>query len=481
MDYIIDYKEIVMQAPTEEPARQYYFMDRVRELVEIRKQEGYAAHCMVEVMGCQMSAKDGEKLLGILERCGYTVTEDDKDADIVLFTTCTVRENANQKLYGRLGRLKHQYERREGMIIGITGCMMQEKDEVEGISKHYPYVKLVFGTHNIYKLAELLYKTLVTGKRTVEVIDDTKLIVEDLPSDRKFKFKGSVNISFGCNNFCTYCIVPYVRGREKSRNATDILRECEKLIADGCIEIMLLGQNVNSYGNDIPGSTTFPELLKAVAELPGLKRLRYMTSNPKDFSDELIEVMRTHPIIERHVHLPLQSGSSAILKRMNRHYTKESYLELVHKIRKAIPDATLTTDIIVGFPGETEEDFQDTIDVVKECKYDAAYTFIYSKRTGTPAAKFEQVPEDIVKERFDRLLKVVQESSRENENRDLGKVMEVLVEDENKNQEGYVTGRLSNSVLVHFPGDKSLIGTMQMVKLTESKGFYYFGEISASR
>ena len=232
MDYIIDYREIV-----EEPARQYYFMDRVRELVEMKKQEGYAAHCMVEVMGCQMSAKDGEKLLGILERCGYTVTEDDRDADVVLFTTCTVRENANMKLYGRVGRLKHQYERRDGMIIGITGCMMQEKDEVEGIRKRYPYVRLVFGTHNVYKLAELLYQTLVTGKRTFEVLDDTKMIVEELPSDRRYRFKGAVNISYGCNNFCTYCIVPYVRGREKSRNATAILRECEQLIADGVVGI----------------------------------------------------------------------------------------------------------------------------------------------------------------------------------------------------------------------------------------------------
>ena len=477
MDYIIDYREVAAQAPTEEPARQYYFMDRMRELVEIRKQEGYTARCMVEIMGCQMSAKDGEKLLGILERCGYTVTDDDNAADVILFTTCTVRENANMKLYGRVGRLKHQYERRKDMVLGITGCMMQEKDEVEGIRKRYPYVHLVFGTHNVYKLAELLYKTLVTGKRTFEILDDTSLIVEELPSERRYRFKGSVNISYGCNNFCTYCIVPYVRGREKSRNATAILRECEQLIADGCREITLLGQNVNSYGNDIPGSTTFPELLAAVAELPGLRRVRYMTSNPKDLSDALLSVIKTHPNIERHIHLPLQSGSTNVLKRMNRHYTKESYLALVEKIRTELPEVSLTTDIIVGFPGETEEDFLDTVDVVKKARFDAAYTFIYSRRTGTPAAKLDPVPEEEVRDRFDRLLRIVQESSTENETRDLGHVMEVLVEDENKNQEGYLTGRLSNSVLVHFPGDKALIGTMQMVKLTESKGFYYFGEL----
>lgn len=478
MNYNIDFKEIFDHAPVEEPERQYYFMDRTRELVEMKKQyEGYAAHFMVEVMGCQMSAKDGEKLQGILERCGYTMTDNDRDSDVILFSTCTIRENANMKLYGRVGRLKHQYENRPGMIIGITGCMMQEKDEVEGIKKHYPYVKLIFGTHNVYKLAELLYATLSSGKRTIEIIDDTKMIVEDLPSDRKYKFKGSVNISYGCNNFCTYCIVPYVRGREKSRNATDILRECEKLVADGCLEVTLLGQNVNSYGNDIPGSTSFPELLAAVAEIPGMKRVRFMTSNPKDLSDELIQVIKTHPNIARHIHLPMQSGSSAVLKKMNRHYTKESYLELVRKIRTELPDVSLTTDIIVGFPGERDEDFRDTLDVVKEAHFDSAFTFIYSKRTGTPAAKMEQVPEDIVKERFDELLAAVQKSSAENEGRDLHHEVEVLVEEKNQNQDGYLTGRLSNNILVHFKGNEELIGTMQKVRLDESKGFYYFGTL----
>ena len=329
----------------------------------------------------------------------------------------------------------------------------------------------------MYKLAELLYAALSSGKRTIEIIDDTKMIVEDLPSDRKYKFKGSVNISYGCNNFCTYCIVPYVRGREKSRNATDILRECEKLVADGCLEVTLLGQNVNSYGNDIPGSTSFPELLAAVAEIPGMKRVRFMTSNPKDLSDELIQVIKTHPNIARHIHLPMQSGSSAVLKKMNRHYTKESYLELVRKIRTELPDVSLTTDIIVGFPGERDEDFRDTLDVVKEAHFDSAFTFIYSKRTGTPAAKMEQVPEDIVKERFDELLAAVQKSSAENEGRDLHHEVEVLVEEKNQNQDGYLTGRLSNNILVHFKGNEELIGTMQKVRLDESKGFYYFGTL----
>lgn len=475
MERLFDLKELRESAPKEEPARQFYYMDRLRELVAVKKQEGYRARCMVEVMGCQMSAKDGEKLLGILTSVGFTETDDDRDCDVMLFTTCTVRENANQKLYGRVGRLKHQYERRPGMVIGITGCMMQEKDEVEGIQKHYPYVKLIFGTHNIYKLAELLFETLVTNRRTVEILEDTSLIVENLPSERKYPFKAAVNISYGCNNFCTYCIVPYVRGREKSRSSEDILCECRRLIADGCREITLLGQNVNSYGNDIPGSTTFPELLSSVAELPGLQRVRFMTSNPKDLSDELIRVIRSHENIARHIHLPLQSGSTAVLKKMNRHYTKESYLALVRRIRTVLPEVGLTTDIIVGFPGETEADFQDTLEVVREAQFDSAFTFIYSKRTGTPAAELPEIPAEITKERFDRLLKTVSDVSSEKTGKLTGETREVLVEEMNQNMEGYVTGRLSNNTLVHFMGGPELIGQMVRVKLTESKGFYYFG------
>lgn len=474
---IFDFKDICEAAPMEEPERQYYFMDRVRELVEVKKQEGYRALCKVNVIGCQMSAKDGEKLLGILEKCGYTATEDEDSCDVILFTTCTVRENANEKLYGRIGRLKHQYERHPELVLGITGCMMQEEDEVATIQKKYPYVKLIFGTHNIYKLAEFLYQVLIRKHRQVEVMKDSSMIVENLPSDRKYKFKASVNISFGCNNFCTYCIVPYVRGREKSRNATDILRECEMFVKDGVREITLLGQNVDSYGNDLSGEITFPELLDAVASIPGIERVRFMTPNPKDLSDELIEVIRRNPHVARHIHLPMQSGSSALLFKMNRHYTKESYLELVHKIHDRLPDVSLTTDIIVGFPGETEEDFQDTMDVVREARFDSAFTFIYSRRHGTPAAKWDMVPEEIVKDRFERLLKLVKECSQENEGRDLGKVMEALVEETDKEKPGYLTGRLSNNILVHFEGPESLIGEMVRVRLDESRGFYYFGSL----
>ena len=431
----------------------------------------------MSVIGCQMSAKDGEKLQGILEEAGYSMTEEEEVADVILFTTCTVRENANQKLYGRIGQLKHLYQRDRNRIIGITGCMMQEKDEVETIKKRYPYVHLIFGTHNIYKLAELLLEALLTKERKVETWEDSSLIVENLPSRRKYPFRASVNISFGCNNFCTYCIVPYVRGREKSRDSKDILNECAALVSDGVKEILLLGQNVNSYGLDRKEELRFPELLSQVAKIPGLRRIRFMTPNPKDFSDELLQVMKENQNICNHIHLPLQSGSTKILKKMNRHYTKESYLALLRKIKETLPEIGLTTDIIVGFPGETEEDFQDTLEVVREAQYDSAFTFQYSKRSGTPAAKWEEVPDDVVSDRFQRLLNTVREASKEREGKDIGRVMEVLVEEKDKEEKDMLTGRLENNVLVHFRGGERLLGEIVPVKLEKSMGFYYFGSL----
>jgi len=471
------FTEILENAPANEPERQFYFIEQIKALLDVKKGEGYEAKAMVTVIGCQMSAKDGEKLQGILQEAGYSITENEEEADVILFTTCTVRENANQKLYGRIGQLKHLYQRNKDLIIGITGCMMQEKDEVETIQKKYPYVHLIFGTHNIYKLAEYLLETMLSKEKKVELLEDSAEIVENLPSKRKYAFRASVNISFGCNNFCTYCIVPYVRGREKSRDSREILKECEALVADGVKEIMLLGQNVNSYGLDKKEEYSFPELLAKIAKVPGLKRLRFMTPNPKDFSDELLQVMKENENICNHIHLPLQSGSTAILKRMNRHYSKDSYMALVKKIREVLPDVSLTTDIIVGFPGETEEDFQDTMEVVAYAKFDSAFTFQYSKRTGTPAAKWEAVPEDTVKERFQRLLEHIRLHSEEREGRDLGKVMEVLVEEKDKESENMLTGRLSNNVLVHFEGGERLIGEIVPVRLDKSMGFYYYGSV----
>lgn len=367
------------------------------------------------------------------------------------------------------------------MKIALCGCMMQEEEVVEKIKKSYRFVDIIFGTHNIYKLAELIDIHLNSEKMAIDVWKDTDKIVEELPNERKYSFKSGVNIMFGCNNFCSYCIVPYVRGRERSRKPEDIVHEIENLVADGVVEIMLLGQNVNSYGKNLENSITFAELLRRIEKIEGLERIRFMTSHPKDLSDELIEVMKESKKICKQLHLPIQSGSSRILKVMNRHYTKEQYLELVKKIRAAVPDISLTTDIIVGFPGETQEDFEETLDVIRKVRFDSAFTFIYSKRTGTPAASMEnQVPEDIVKERFDRLLAEVQKISAELTGRDIGKIEKVLVEEVNTHQKGFVTGRLSNNILVHFEGNRELIGKIVSVKLEEAKGFYYIGTLSST-
>ena len=337
-------------------------------------------------------------------------------------------------------------------------------------------MNLIFGTHNIYKFSELIVTALLSGRMVIDIWKDTDKIVEDLPSERKYSFKSGVNIMFGCNNFCSYCIVPYVRGRERSRNPKDIVREIEKLVADGVKEVMLLGQNVNSYGKNLEEPLTFAQLLLEIEKIEGLERIRFMTSHPKDLSDELIAVMKNSKKICRHLHLPLQSGSSRILKIMNRHYDKEKYLTLVEKIRAAVPDISLTTDIIVGFPGETEEDFLETMDVVEKVRFDSAFTFIYSKRTGTPAAVMQdQIPEAVIKDRFDRLLAKVQEIGREMSSRDTGTIQEVLVEEQNEHDPHLLTGRMSNNLLVHFPGDPSLIGQMISVHLDECRGFYYMG------
>ena len=422
-----------------------------------------------------MNSRDSEKLAGVLERIGYVETEDE-NADFVIYNTCTVRENANQRVYGRLGYLHSLKKKNPHMMIALCGCMMQEPQVVEKLKKSYSFVNLIFGTHNIYKFAELVVSALLSDRMVIDIWKDTDKIVEDLPVERKYPFKSGVNIMFGCNNFCSYCIVPYVRGRERSRNPKDIIREIERLVADGVVEVMLLGQNVNSYGKNLEEPMTFAQLLQEVEKIEGLERIRFMTSHPKDLSDELIEVMKNSKKICRHIHLPLQSGSSRILKLMNRRYDKEKYLDLVRKIREAMPDISLTTDIIVGFPGETEEDFLETMDVVEKVRYDSAFTFIYSKRTGTPAAVMEdQVPEDVVKDRFDRLLKKVQEIGREMSSRDTGTIQEVLVEEQNSQDPHLVTGRLSNNLLVHFPGDVSLIGQLCKVELLECRGFYYMG------
>ena len=456
---------------------QYEFMDKVEKIVSAKSEKlGRRLKACVTTFGCQMNAKDSEKLGGILKRCGFELVEEETEADIVIINTCTIRDNANQKVYGHLGILHHMKKSNKDMKIALCGCMMQEKVVVDKIRESYRYVDLVFGTHNIFKFAELLYRIYTEDEMIIDIWESTPEIVEDLPAVRKYKFKSGVNIMFGCNNFCTFCIVPYVRGRERSREPEDIIKEIEALVKDGVVEVMLLGQNVNSYGRGLERKITFAELLERVEQIEGLERIRFMTSHPKDLSDELIDVMAKSKKICRHLHLPLQSGSSRLLKSMNRRYTKESYLELVDKIRTRIPDIALSTDIIVGFPGETKEDVDETIDVVRKAAFENAFTFIYSMRSGTPAAKMEQCDEEFVKEQFDRVLKAVQETARGKVGGLEGTVQKILVEEKNEHEEGFMTGRMSNNLMVHFKGDEELIGKIIDVRLTESKGFYYFGE-----
>ena len=474
----LDNIDFAQPAPQEEPQRQFYFICKVRSYVrELTEKLGRRPTCCVTTFGCQMNARDSEKLVGILEQAGYEISESEK-ADFVIFNTCTVRDNANQRVYGRLGELNGYKRRNPNMKIALCGCMMQEPSVIEKLKKSYSFVDLIFGTHNIYKFAELLCATFETEGMIIDIWKDTDKIVEDLPTDRKYSFKSGINIMFGCNNFCSYCIVPYVRGRERSRRPEDIIREIRGLVVDGVVEIMLLGQNVNSYGKNLEEPVSFAELLREVEKIEGLERIRFMTSHPKDLSEDLIRVMKESKKICRHLHLPLQSGSTKILKRMNRCYTKEQYLELAEKIRREIPDIAITTDIIVGFPGETPEDVEETLDVVRRVKFDNAFTFIYSKRTGTPAAAMEdQVSAEQVKVSFDKLLKTVQDTAREQIAKYQGLVMDALIEEVNSDDSSMVTGRLSNNTIVHVRGGAELIGKIVPVAMDECRGFYYMGHI----
>ena len=458
--------------------RQAFFLSQCRRIVSDREKEtGKKMTCHVVTFGCQMNERDSEKLRGILTLAGFEQSASE-DADFVLYNTCTVRENANERLYGRLGGLSVYRKKNPSMKIALCGCMMQEKDEIERIRSKYGYISLVFGTHNLYRFAELLCACLLSEEQIIDVVDSSDTIVENLPCERTYSFKSGVNIMFGCNNFCTYCIVPYVRGREKSRDPGEILREMEYLARDGVIEVMLLGQNVNSYGKGLSEEITFARLLQEAEKVEGISRIRFMTSHPKDLSDELIDVMAHSKKICPHLHLPVQSGSSRILRKMNRHYTRESYLDLVSRLREAIPDLSLSTDLIVGFPSETEEDLQETLNLVRRVEYDSAFTFLYSKRTGTTAASMkDQVSDDVAHERFDRLLKEVQSIGRRRSSRFEGTVQSVLVEGLNRQQTGLVTGRTPHNLVVHFPADASLIGSIVRVKLDQAHGFYYTGTL----
>ena len=527
--------ETINKAPQEEPARQQYFIEVLRKAAAELKAErdnkdskagslDNALKACVVTFGCQMNARDSEKLEGILADIGFEIINDEMQADFVAFNTCTVRENANEHLYGRLGRLKNAKRANPDMIISVCGCMMQETDEIDKLKAKYPYVDIIFGTHNLYTFPELMFSLMrkrhghldeelshghevlkdssddavrleklsrygesksnlkdmekLYRKPVVSVWKDSSDIVEQLPTRRKYPFKQGINIMYGCNNFCSYCIVPYVRGREKSRAPEEIYDEINRVAADGVKEIMLLGQNVNSY----KGGIDFAELLKNVDRLcddNGIERIRFMTSHPKDLSDELIEVMAEGKHICRQFHLPLQSGSTPILKRMNRHYDKDRYLDRAFRIKAAMPDISLSTDIIVGFPGETEDDFLETLDVIKQVRFDAAYTFIYSRREGTPAAAYtDQIDEAVVKDRFDRLLKVQNAIVDENLDKMVGSTGRVLFEEISEYDDSLVTGKLANGITVHVPGGRELIGTIRNVVLAENHRFYFTGRVA---
>jgi tRNA-2-methylthio-N6-dimethylallyladenosine synthase len=432
----------------------------------------------VATFGCQMNARDSEKIIGVLEEIGYTYAEKEEEADFIIYNTCCVRENAEKKVYGRLGYLKSLKKKNNNLLIALCGCMMQQDVVVNKLKESYRQVDIIFGTHNIYKLAELIEARLDSHEMIIDIWEGYKEIVEDLPSIRKNAFKASVNVVYGCNNFCSYCIVPYVRGRERSRLPKDILREVEALTQDGVVEITLLGQNVNSYGQTFDEPFSFAKLLQMLEKVEGLKRLRFMTPHPKDLSDELIEVMSKSTKICNHLHLPFQSGSTKVLEKMNRKYTKEAYLNLVKKIKAACPGIALTTDIIVGFPGETEEDFEETLDVVRQVRYNQAFTFIYSIRTGTKAATMpDQIPEEVIKDRFNRLLTLVNDIAEEKSKGHIGSIQEVLVEEVNKQDECLVTGRTSDNSIVHFNGCAELIGKLVMVEIVSARSFYLRGKL----
>ena len=440
MKEIIENVKLVENAPLEEPARQYYFMEKAKEYVaEMSEKLGRPLVAVIQTFGCQMNARDSEKLLGILEKVGYVEGTDEETADFVIYNTCTVRENANLRVYGRLGQLGAMKKKYPHKMIALCGCMMQEPEVIEKLKKSYRFVDLIFGTHNIYKFAELLTSAMQSDRTVIDIWKDTDKIVEDLPVERKYPFKSGVNIMFGCNNFCSYCIVPYVRGRERSREPKAIIREIERLVADGVVEVMLLGQNVNSYGKNLEEPMTFAQLLQEIEKIEGLERIRFMTSHPKDLSDELIEVMSKSKKICKHLHLPVQSGSSRILKLMNRHYDKEQYLALAEKIRKAVPDISLTTDIIVGFPGETEEDHQELMEFVDEMEFDRLGVFTYSPEENTPAAEMaDQVPEEVKEERRDELMELQQEISYDRGQDRIGQELLVMIEGKVADESAYI-------------------------------------------
>ena len=457
----------------EEVKLQYDYMER---LEKINAGKNLKYHILT--MGCQLNENDSEKLCGMIEKMGYTKTDDIQDADLVVFNTCCVRENAEDRLFGKLGEVKKIKEKR-GTIIAVGGCMMQEKHIQEKIKQSYPYYDIIFGTHTLHKFPEDLYNVIISKKHLMDVLDIDGEVYEGIPIKRNDNIKASVTIMNGCNNFCTYCIVPYVRGRERSRNPKDIISEIEELAKQGYKEITLLGQNVNSYkGNGELGIYKFSELLKEVNKIDGIQRIRFVSPHPKDFTDDVIDAIAECDKVCKMIHLPLQSGSSNVLKAMNRKYTKEQYLDLVDKMKRRIPKLTLSTDIIVGFPGETEDDFEDTLDVVRKVKFEQVFMFIYSRRVGTPGDKMEnQIPEEIKHTRFNRLKSLVEEQIAEDNKKYVGSYQKVLVEGKSKTNPNVLTGRTDSNKVVNIEACENVIGNIVNVKIVSEHMWYLKGEI----
>ena len=457
---------------------------------EIQKQKKYIENInkiisgknkkfLIQTMGCTLNENDSEKISGMATEMGYIKTENIMDADLIIFNTCCIRENAEEKLFGKLGEVKKLKEEK-GTIIALCGCMMQEDHIIKKLKKSYKYVDIIFGTHTLHKFPEDLYNLLTEENKIIDVIDIDGEVYEGLPIKRESSNKALVTIMYGCNNFCTYCIVPYVRGRERNRNPEDILKEIRKLAQEGYKEVTLLGQNVNSYvGNGYEGIYNFADLLRAVNKIDGIEIISFISPHPKDFTDDVILAIKECKKVSRLLHLPLQSGSTNVLKRMNRKYTKEQYLELANKIKKSVPEVAISTDIIVGFPGETEDDFEDTLDVVKQVQFEQVFMFIYSKRVGTPAEKMEdQVPEEIKHKRFDRLKQLVENQMQENNKKYIGTIQNILIEGKSKNNENMLTGRTNTNKVVIIDADESLIGKMINVKIVSEHMWYLKGEIA---
>ena len=473
--------EKMKNEPNYEVARQYYFIGKCREYVkELSEKLGRELTMCSVTFGCQMNARDSEKLSGILKEIGFVETESE-NADFVIYNTCTVRENANNKVYGHLGVLGNYKKKNPNMMIALCGCMMQEESVVEKIKKSYRNVDIIFGTHNIFKFAELLSMKVLdraeSKKMIIDVWKDTTEIVEELPVERKYHFKSGVNIMFGCNNFCSYCIVPYVRGRERSREPEDIIAEIECLVKDGVVEVMLLGQNVNSYGKGLSEKVNFSQLLREVDSIDGDYWLRFMTSHPKDCSRELIDTIASGTHISKHLHLPFQCGSDRVLKAMNRHYDRRKYLEIINYAKEKIDGLSLTSDIIVGFPGETYEDFKETLSLIREVEFTSLFTFIFSPRVGTPAAKMDDpISAEEKSKWFRELLDVQEEIAAKRCSSMVGKTEKVLIEGEN-DKNGELCGRTSGNIIVELEGSKDCIGTFRNVKITKARNWILKGEL----